>query len=67
MQCGYCIPGFVLMTHELLDDNPGEQLDAARVNAHLEGNLCRCGSYPQISRAVENVAIRRAAACRYGS
>ena len=67
MQCGYCIPGFVLMTHELLDDNPGEQLDASRVNAHLEGNLCRCGSYPQISRAVENVAIRRAAACRYGS
>jgi aerobic-type carbon monoxide dehydrogenase small subunit (CoxS/CutS family) len=67
MQCGYCIPGFVLMTHELLDENAGQDVDASRVNAHLEGNLCRCGSYPQIAQAVEMVACRRAAASRHGS
>jgi aerobic-type carbon monoxide dehydrogenase small subunit (CoxS/CutS family) len=65
MQCGYCIPGFVLMTHELLDGNPGQELDASQVNAHLEGNLCRCGSYPQISRAIEQVVIRRLADGRH--
>jgi aerobic-type carbon monoxide dehydrogenase small subunit (CoxS/CutS family) len=67
MQCGYCIPGFVLMTHELLDENAGTVVDAAQVNAHLEGNLCRCGSYPQISRAVEQVAIRRVTASGHRS
>lgn len=54
MQCGYCIPGFVLMTHELLDENPHP--DREDIEAHLEGNLCRCGTYPEICAAVEQVA-----------
>jgi len=57
MQCGYCIPGFVLMTHELLDENPSP--DHQEVKAHFEGNLCRCGTYPQIFDAVSKAAHER--------
>lgn len=57
MQCGYCIPGFVLMTHELLGENPSPDQD--QVKAHFEGNLCRCGSYPQIFEAVAKAAGER--------
>ena len=58
MQCGYCIPGFVLMAHELLAENP--QPDREQIAAHLEGNICRCGTYREICRAVEVAAERRA-------
>ena len=54
MQCGYCIPGFVLMTHELLSENPHP--DQEQIRAHLEGNLCRCGTYPEIGKAVARLA-----------
>ncbi|HEX6447239.1 MAG TPA: 2Fe-2S iron-sulfur cluster-binding protein [Streptosporangiales bacterium] len=57
MQCGYCIPGFVLMTHELLADDPAPTPE--RVSAHLEGNICRCGCYPEIRRAIESAATAR--------
>lgn len=57
MQCGYCIPGFVLMTHELLRENaaPGQQ----EITEHLEGNICRCGTYPEIREAVATAARGR--------
>lgn len=54
MQCGYCIPGFVMMTRELFQENPHPT--PAEVAAHLEGNICRCGSYPEIIAAVEQLA-----------
>lgn len=54
MQCGYCTPGFVLMTHELLADDPAPTPE--RISAHLEGNICRCGCYPEIRRAIESAA-----------
>ncbi|MQA04971.1 MAG: 2Fe-2S iron-sulfur cluster binding domain-containing protein [Streptosporangiales bacterium] len=59
MQCGYCIPGFVLMTHELLADNtePGDD----EIARHLEGNICRCGSYPEIRSAIHQAAGNRRA------
>jgi aerobic-type carbon monoxide dehydrogenase small subunit (CoxS/CutS family) len=60
LQCGYCIPGFVLMTHELLDENPAPSRE--EIAEHLEGNICRCGTYPEICRAVELAAERRAVA-----
>jgi AhpD family alkylhydroperoxidase len=58
-QCGYCIPGFVLMSHELLAENP----DPSRqeIAAHLAGNICRCGIYQEICAAVEATARRRQA------
>ena len=56
MQCGYCIPGFVLMTKELLAENSSPTDDD--IVAHLEGNICRCGTYPELLRAVR-LAIDR--------
>ncbi|HEV7791199.1 MAG TPA: 2Fe-2S iron-sulfur cluster-binding protein [Pseudonocardia sp.] len=60
MQCGYCIPGFVLMGHELLAENPAPS--RAEIAAHLEGNICRCGTYQEICAAIEATAQRRQAA-----
>jgi aerobic-type carbon monoxide dehydrogenase small subunit (CoxS/CutS family) len=57
MQCGYCIPGFVLMGHELLAENPAPS--RAEIAAHLEGNICRCGTYQEICAAIEATAQRR--------
>jgi aerobic-type carbon monoxide dehydrogenase small subunit (CoxS/CutS family) len=58
-QCGYCIPGFVLMSKELLAENP--RPSEQDITDHLEGNLCRCGTYPEIRRAVAAAAERRSA------
>jgi carbon-monoxide dehydrogenase small subunit len=56
-QCGFCTPGFVLMTTQLLDANPDPSEDEIR--HYLSGNLCRCGSYPQILDAVRLAAQKR--------
>jgi carbon-monoxide dehydrogenase small subunit len=55
-QCGFCTPGFVLMTHELLDQNLDPDDDAIR--HYLSGNLCRCGAYPEVVEAVR-IAVRK--------
>ncbi|HEY7597066.1 MAG TPA: (2Fe-2S)-binding protein [Actinophytocola sp.] len=57
-QCGYCIPGFLLMSRELLSENPHPT--GQEITDHLEGNICRCGTYPEIHRAVAAAAERRA-------
>ena len=49
-QCGFCTPGFVLMTHQLLKQNPNPSEDDIR--HYLSGNLCRCAAYPEILDAV---------------
>lgn len=56
-QCAYCTPGFVLSTVALLNENPSPSTDEIR--DYLAGNLCRCGSYQNILRAVS--ALSRAA------
>jgi len=53
-QCGFCTPGFVLMTHQLLKQNPDPGDDAIR--HYLSGNLCRCAAYPEIIDAVKRAA-----------
>ncbi len=58
MQCGYCIPGFVLMAHELLAENPRPTRE--EIVDHLEGNICRCGTYAEIVNAIASAARRRA-------
>ena len=54
MQCGFCTPGQVLAAVALLarDADPS---DAAIVQA-MSGNLCRCGTYPKIVRAIRDAA-----------
>ena len=53
-QCGFCTPGFILMTKELLDRHP--QPTTEQIRHYLSGNLCRCAAYPDIVRAVQAVA-----------
>lgn len=56
-QCGFCTPGFVLMTRQLLDENPDPSEDEIR--HYLSGNLCRCATYPEIIEAVKLAARKR--------
>ena len=56
-QCGFCTPGFVLMTKQLLDEIPDPSDDDIR--HYLSGNLCRCGAYPEIIAAVKLAARMR--------
>ena len=56
-QCGYCTPGFILMTRQLLDENPDPDDDA--IKHYLSGNLCRCGAYLEIMEAVKLAARKR--------
>jgi carbon-monoxide dehydrogenase small subunit len=56
-QCGFCTPGFVLMTKKLLDTHPSP--DDAQIRHYLAGNLCRCAAYPEIIRAVKIAAAKR--------
>lgn len=58
-QCGFCTPGFVLMTEQLLAQNPDPDEEAIR--HYLSGNLCRCAAYPEILDAVRLAARLRAA------
>jgi carbon-monoxide dehydrogenase small subunit len=53
-QCGFCTPGFVLMTGELLRAHPDPSDDDIR--HYLAGNLCRCAAYPEIVEAVKLAA-----------
>ena len=56
-QCGFCTPGFVIMTHQLLDQHPDPDDDTIR--HYLVGNLCRCATYPEIVEAVKIAARKR--------
>ena len=56
-QCGFCTPGFVLMTRQLLDEKP-DPADGD-IRHYLSGNLCRCAAYPEIVRAVKLAAQKR--------
>jgi aerobic carbon-monoxide dehydrogenase small subunit len=53
-QCGFCTPGFVLMSRQLLTENPNPVDDDIR--HYLSGNLCRCAAYPEIIAAVKLAA-----------
>ena len=52
-QCSYCIPGFAMAVRGLVDEPQVSTMSEAR--RYLAGNLCRCGTYPQILAAVESL------------
>ena len=63
VQCGFCIPGMVLATKALLDENPDP--DELAVRRALDGNLCRCTGYvKQVEAAL--LAAKRLKACKGG-
>lgn len=53
-QCGYCQPGQLMAASALLAKNPAPT--DADIDKHLSGNLCRCGTYPRIRRAIHAAA-----------
>jgi xanthine dehydrogenase YagT iron-sulfur-binding subunit len=57
-QCGYCTPGQIMAAEGLLrvEDRP----DTEQIRRAMSGNLCRCGAYPHIAKAVERAAGQRA-------
>jgi aerobic-type carbon monoxide dehydrogenase small subunit (CoxS/CutS family) len=54
MQCGFCTPGIVLSTLELLERHP--QPTGAQIEEWLGGHLCRCTGYVKIVEAIEEAA-----------
>ena len=54
LQCGYCTPGQVVTATALLEREPSP--DAVAIRAAMLGNLCRCGAYPKIERAILRAA-----------
>jgi isoquinoline 1-oxidoreductase subunit alpha len=53
-QCGYCQSGQIMSAADLLKMNPHPT--RAQIVAHMSTNLCRCGTYPRIVRAIERAA-----------
>ena len=58
VQCGFCTPGLIVATHDLLDAVPDPS--ELQVREALSGNLCRCTGYGRIFAAVRVAADRRA-------
>ncbi|MGA2238228.1 MAG: (2Fe-2S)-binding protein [Candidatus Bathyarchaeia archaeon] len=54
VQCGHCIPGFIVSTEALLSQNPSPSVE--EIKTALAGNLCRCTGYASIIRAVQQAA-----------
>lgn len=54
LQCGYCTPGMVLRSRDLLADSPDP--DREEIRAGLKGNVCRCTGYENVVDAVETAA-----------
>jgi carbon-monoxide dehydrogenase small subunit len=54
LQCGYCTPGMVMATVDLLGENPNPT--EAEIREGLEGNLCRCTGYHNIVKSVQHAA-----------
>jgi isoquinoline 1-oxidoreductase subunit alpha len=53
-QCGYCQSGQIMQAAALLAQNPNPT--RAEIVAHMDGNICRCATYPKIIRAIERAA-----------
>ena len=53
-QCGYCQSGQIMSAVALLKDNPSPSRD--EIVEHMSTNICRCGTYPRIVRAIERAA-----------
>ncbi len=56
VQCGFCTPGFIVATHDLLQRKPNPT--DAEIREALAGNLCRCTGYEKILDAVHLAAER---------
>ena len=60
LQCGYCTPGMLLATYDLLQKNPNPS--EAEIREGISGNLCMCTGYVNIVKAVKGAAEKMAPA-----
>jgi aerobic-type carbon monoxide dehydrogenase small subunit (CoxS/CutS family) len=60
LQCGFCTPGMLMISFELLQQNPSPSED--QIRQQIASNLCRCTGYQGIIEAVQLAAERRAVA-----
>lgn len=58
LQCGFCTPGMIMASYQLLKNNPHPS--EAEIRKGLEGNLCRCTGYQNIVRAVQYASEKMA-------
>ena len=61
-QCGYCYNGMLIKSAELLAQNP--RPTEAQIRTHMNGHLCRCGTYPRVMKAIKLAASKMAGATR---
>ena len=54
LQCGFCTPGMIMISKQILDRNPNPS--EAEIREGLDGNLCRCTGYQHIVNAVRSAA-----------
>src|SRR2546423_2715996 len=59
MQCGYCTPGMIMSSLALLKQNPAP--NEKEIIDFMDGNVCRCGTYPRIVSAIQKAAKSGAA------
>lgn len=59
MQCGYCTSGMIMSAVALLQRNPAPK--ESEIIAFMDGNICRCGTYPRIVSAIQNVVTASSA------
>ena len=64
LQCGFCTPGILMMTADLLRTNPNPT--EAQIRHALEGNLCRCTGYQNIGAAIQAAAATMRATQQQG-
>jgi carbon-monoxide dehydrogenase small subunit len=57
VQCGFCTPGMIMAAKALLDKNPNPTVE--EIKTAIEGNLCRCGGYLQIIKAIKRTTEQR--------
>jgi xanthine dehydrogenase YagT iron-sulfur-binding subunit len=57
MQCGFCTPGIIMSSKNLLDENKAPS--DADIRTAVSGNICRCGTYPHVFKAVRATANGR--------
>ena len=56
MHCGYCYNGQTIKGAELLAKNASPS--DAQIREHMNGHLCRCGTYPRIMKSIQEAALK---------
>jgi aerobic-type carbon monoxide dehydrogenase small subunit (CoxS/CutS family) len=62
LQCGYCFNGMIIKASELLAKTP--QPSETQIRSAMNGHLCRCGTYPRVTKAIQRASLAMRAATK---